>query len=142
MLQKVKLNFPNNRFWLTLYINIPLPLYAPLLSKNKVTSRLLGRREIQKTKMNKTKVFSVKLHLDLKLWSNQNKVYFMLISHLDKCWKLFEGFWAWQEAWIWYVVLILVNELYPKIWTPPRGHFFWFQKFFGPNFFRPKFFFD
>ena len=34
---------------------------------------------------NKTKVFSVKLHLDLKFWSNQNKVKFIFISHLDKC---------------------------------------------------------
>ena len=33
----------------------------------------------------KTKVFSVKLHLDLKFWSNQNKVKFIFISHLDKC---------------------------------------------------------
>ena len=39
----------------------------------------------RKRTQNKTKVFSVKLHLDLKFWSNQNKVKFIFISHLDKC---------------------------------------------------------
>ena len=46
-------------------------------------------REEEKSKTfrneNKTNVFSVKLHLDLKFWSNQNKVKFIFISHLDKC---------------------------------------------------------
>ena len=112
---------------------------------------------------NKTKVFSVKLQLDLKFWSNQNKVKFIFISHLDKCCMdkchsetypliLILLVRSMRQKYIWSKQCWsnnieakkkhLVPKNFSKIIYLSTKNRFWTQNFFRPNLFWHKFFLD